>query len=118
MDTTQQSRYAAKVMKRYNDAYLVARATSGIGGTIKVLGWVFGGIVALLGFANAKHGYGPPDPLFQFGGIVLGLVIALPLWVLGILIAAQGEILKADLDDAVNTSPFLDNDQRASVMSL
>jgi hypothetical protein len=36
----------------------------------------------------------------------------------GILVAAQGEILNATLDTAVNSSPFLSNEQRGRIMSL
>ncbi len=103
--------------KRYKDAYLVARATTGIGGTIKTLGFVFGGIVALVGFLLGSQGY-HPNPILQYGGLILGALIAIPLFVLGVLVAAQGETLKASLDEAVHTSPFLTNDQRAAVMSL
>jgi hypothetical protein len=39
-------------------------------------------------------------------------------YVLGILVSAQGQILKASLDNAVNGSPFLTNEHRAKVMSL
>jgi hypothetical protein len=118
MDQIQQANYSDNAMKRYKDAYIVARATSGLGGTIKVLGWIFGGIVAIAGWAIGLQSDGAPNQLIMYGGLILGAIIAIPLWVLGILITAQGEIIKAALDEAVHTSPFLNNDQRASVMSL
>jgi hypothetical protein len=37
---------------------------------------------------------------------------------LGIMVSAQGQTLKAALDCAVNSSPFLSDDQRAQIMSL
>jgi hypothetical protein len=113
---TQQTDHSAKIMKRYNDAYLVARTTIGIAGTIKTLGFVFGGTIALIGLSVGSQGHG--NHIFQYGGLILGTVIAIPLYVLGVLIAAKGQVLKATLDEAVHTSPFLTNDQRASVMSL
>ena len=48
-----------------------------------------------------------------FGGIWFGLF-----FVLGILVSAQGQILKATLDSAVNTSPFLTNDEKAKVIDI
>jgi len=37
---------------------------------------------------------------------------------LGVVVSAQGQVLKATLDGSVNTSPFLDLTQKAQVMSL
>jgi hypothetical protein len=48
-----------------------------------------------------------------FGGIWFGLF-----FVLGILVSAQGQILRATLDTAVNTSPFLTNEDKACVIDL
>jgi len=53
-----------------------------------------------------------------FGLIFLAIVAGIPLVVSGILVSAQAQLLKATLDTAVNTSPFLSNEQRAVVMSL
>ena len=39
-------------------------------------------------------------------------------WIFGALISSQGQLLKATLDSAVNTSPFLDDSERARMMSL
>ena len=39
-------------------------------------------------------------------------------WVPGVFIAAQGQILKSNVDAYVNTSPFLADSQRAQIMSL
>jgi hypothetical protein len=44
--------------------------------------------------------------------------IGLLFFLLAVLIRAQGQILKASLDSAVNSSPFLTNDQRPKIMSL
>jgi hypothetical protein len=57
-------------------------------------------------------------PLVVGGAIVLGFVVWLPFWILGVVVAAQGQILKAVLDTAVNSSPFLSNDEKAKIMSL
>lgn len=118
-------------MKRYWSAYLVARTTAGIGRAIKIFAFVSGITVTVIGLYVGQQDYGSPNPIFQygefavgpnhifqFGGLVLGAVIVVPLYVLGVLVAARGQMLKASLDEAVHTSPFLTDEQRAAVMSL
>jgi hypothetical protein len=51
-------------------------------------------------------------------GIIAAIAVVVPIYVLGILVAAQGEILKATLDTAVTHSPFLKREEMAKVMSL
>jgi hypothetical protein len=118
-------------MKRYWSAYLVARTTAGIGCAIKIFAFVSGITVAVVGLYVGQQGYGSPNsifqfgglvvapnPIFQFGGLVVGVVVVIPLYILGVLVAARGQMLKASLDEAVHTSPFLTDEQRAAVMSL
>jgi heme/copper-type cytochrome/quinol oxidase subunit 4 len=109
----------ASLMKRYTDAYLVARATNGFGILIKVIGIVIGILLALIGFMVASQS-GPRDPMSILGiiGIAFGVFTGALFYIIGVLVSAQGQILKASLDSAVNTSPFLTNEDRAKVMSL
>lgn len=104
------------VVGRYSDAYLTARAINGLGDGIKVVGIVVGVVIGLpaLGLAF-KEGVGV---LFGFGGIVMAGCIATLFYLLGTLVAAQGQILKATLDTAVNTSAFLAPENRVTIMSL
>jgi hypothetical protein len=44
--------------------------------------------------------------------------VGLLFYLLGVLVAAQGQILLASLDSAVNSSPLLTNDQKAEILSL
>lgn len=55
---------------------------------------------------------------FGLLGVLSAMVIAVPIFVLGVLVAAQGQILKATLDTAVHGSPFLEKEEMAKVMSL
>ncbi len=120
--TSSEQFYANSVMTRYCDAYLVARVTTGFGGIIKAIGIALavgifmGGIV--VGSAMARM-YGSE---IQTGLGILGAafaaVIGATFYLFGILVSAQGQILKATLDGAVNNSPFLTNDQKAQTMSL
>jgi hypothetical protein len=60
----------------------------------------------------------------SLGGIALGAGLLISgLWfalffVLGTIVSAQGQILKANIDCAVNTAPFLTSQQKARVMGL
>ncbi|MEK6304553.1 MAG: hypothetical protein AABO41_28025 [Acidobacteriota bacterium] len=97
---------ATALMTRYRDAYLVARATATIGKVIKGIGI----LVVALGLGSAGQ---------YLGGI--GLLVALVgglLYCAGVLVGAQGQVLLASLDTAVNSSPFLTNEDRARAMSL
>jgi hypothetical protein len=113
------SRRLSTLMKRYRDAYIVARVTNGFGAIIKTIGIIAGGLLALIGFMAASKG-GPNDPMSVLGivGIVVAILIGGLFYILGILVAAHGQILKASLDTAVNSSPFLTNDNKAMIMSL
>jgi hypothetical protein len=104
----------SKPAVRYRDAYVTAKAIDGIGSAIKILGIVLGVIIVLGGLILASQG----GALLFFASLVSGAVTAIPIYVLGILVSAQGQVLKATLDTAVNTSPFLDDEERAVVMSL
>jgi hypothetical protein len=107
---------ATAVVKRYTDAYLVGRTIDGVGAVVKGIGLVGGAILVLIALVAATKGG---------GGILIGLMIvafaayvAGIAYLVGILISAQGQVLKATLDTAVNSSPFLDNGERARAMSI
>ena len=107
---------ASPVGKRYIDAYLTAGFIDGFGSTIKMLAGIFMLLVVLGGFilsTNVHNG-----GAFIFAGLVVAVAFGVPIYVLGVLVAAQGQILKATLDTAVHSSPFLSDDQRASIMSI
>lgn len=101
------------IMTRYTDAYLIARTITGVGATVKIIGFVIGAGTALVSVV-----VGSQSVQYVIGGIVVGAIVAIPIYVLGILVAAQGQILKATLDSAVNTSPLLTKDEMRQIMSL
>jgi len=104
---------SGSLTRRYRDAYLTARSITAVGATVKVLAFVVGGLVALVGLAA-----GSQSTQFAIGGIILGVILAFPFYVLGVLVSAQGQILKATLDTAVNSSPLLTKDEMRQMMSL
>ena len=53
-----------------------------------------------------------------FASLISAAAIGTLTYFLGVVIAAQGQILRATLDSAVNSSPFLEDEQKAKVMRL
>jgi hypothetical protein len=114
------------ITKRYADAYKVAKTVVGIGTLIKIIGAVAGGLIALvsmgLGGVIAQAAFGGGNAgagvvFFVMGLFYGGLVFAL-FYICGVILSAQGQILQAGLDTAVNTSPFVNDHQKARIMSL
>lgn len=103
------SRFGSVVRLRYVDGYRVANTVSSFGQIIKVAGCVLG-LLIFIGVSETLKSEG--------GGFLLGLIVAALFFVVGIIVAAQGQLLKATLDTAVHSSPFLTDDLRASIMSL
>lgn len=102
------------LMRRYSDAYLVASTINTTGQTIKVVGIAAAAAVALGGCAVGSQLGGAVG----FAGVLLGAIVALPFYVLGVLVAAQGQILRATIDTAVNTSPLISREELLQVLSL
>jgi hypothetical protein len=102
--------------RRYGDAYAVARTIIGLGNTVKILAYVIGGLLALSGviiwLADTSSG------AVGQGSVVLGGVVGVTIFVLGVLVSAVGQILRATLDTAVNTSPLLTKGDVSKIMSV
>ena len=103
------------VMSRYRDGYLVARVTTGIGQTVKLIGIGLAVIIFLWALFAATQG---GDLKWGLAGMLLAVIVGVPFYVLGILVSAHGQVLKASLDTSVHTSPFLKKEQMAKIMSL
>lgn len=104
------------VRNRYRDAYLVARATAAIGAVVKAVGIGLGCLIAIVAVIMGSQTGGGPQ--FFFGGLLLGVIVGIPIYVLGVLVSAHAQVLKATLDTAVHSSPFLTKDEMARVTSL
>lgn len=125
--TTLESSRVQLLQKRYLDAYRIARVVNSAGQTIKVLGFCTAGALGFLGLVLAgfivstiRPSQGGEPLLFAiiiiFG--FLACLIAGVAWILGVIVSAQGQILRAQLDSAVNSSPFLNESEKAMIMSL
>jgi hypothetical protein len=107
---------AKSVIDRYRNAYLVARAITGLGRSVKFIAITLFMLFVGAGiYISTQPGV---RPSYCIGAVLLGVVVGLPLYILGILVAANGELLKATLDTAVHSTPFLTRDQQAIAMSL
>jgi hypothetical protein len=102
-----------KLMSRYADSYLVARTITAFGAIVKFIAFIIGGGIILVSII-----IGSQSTPYILGGILLAVIVGFPVYVLGVLVAAQGQILKATLDTAVNSSPLLTKDEMRQIMSL
>jgi fructose-specific phosphotransferase system IIC component len=100
------------VIKRYGDAYRVGHSIAAFGRFIQALG-VLAGVLAVAGGLVSDQGQAG-----VLGGILVGFIAGGLIYGVGTMVAAQGQILLALLDTAVNGSPFLDEGQKAEAMSL
>lgn len=109
-----------RLLTRYRDAYTVARVTSGFGTLVKVFGVLLGAIPFVAGFIVSGQFQRQPamQTTIAVTGVIFGLFIAFVLYILGVLVAAHGQILMATLDEAVHTSPFLSDEQKADVIQF
>jgi hypothetical protein len=112
---------AAKAMQRYQDGYRVAGLITRIGSIIKTLGICLGIAILVIELVIASNilGHDETAQMVSFGfALVSALVVGVSLFVFGVIVSAQGQQLKASLDSAVHTSPFLDIEAKARAMSL
>jgi hypothetical protein len=111
-------------MARYSDGYRYARIIDGFGSLIEVLACLFGGLIALIGIYGClssaqENPFG--GQLVAAGGtasFITGVLVGVIGYFQGVIVKAAAQFLKAHFDCAVCQSPFLNDDQRANVMSL
>jgi hypothetical protein len=106
------------VGRRYSDAYAIARTVISLGGVVKILAYVIGGLIALAGIVAAAQTNASLGSGTAAAGLIGGATAGVPIFVLGVLVSAVGQILRATLDTAVNTSPLLSQDDVRKIMSV
>jgi hypothetical protein len=107
---------ASPVVRRYRDAYRVGAALVAFGQAIKVVGVILGAIVVVLAISL---GGGPfDDRSLLLSGIFFAAIVGGLFWILGVAVAALGQILRATLDSAVSLSRFLSDAECAEAMGL
>lgn len=89
------------IEERYEDAYRVAEGAIALGRVVKVIGFVLGALVLLVGLVGlAGLGGGAVFMVALLSAVIVTLIA----YVAGVFITAQGQMIRATLDIAVNTS--------------
>lgn len=113
-------------LKRYSDAFHTAKVLVGLGTTLKILAACLGGglavfsaLIVLISLAAINKSAGAIVGLgLGASGVFLGILVGVLAFLFGVHLSAQGQILRATLDTAVNSSPFLTDPEKAQAMSL
>ena len=112
-----------QAVRRYQDAYTVAKTANAFGNFTKILGIISAGIIGLIGLimmlftATSFDSAGAGFVMFLFT-VTLGAIVGAIFYILGIVLSALGQNLMATLDTAVNGSPFMTQEQKAQAMNL
>lgn len=107
-------------IERYQGAYRATETAVRFGETIRLGGVVLADIVLVGGpvefLLNPVGRFGFPVVFASF--IACAVSPVLPSHILSVAVHGQGELLKATLGSAINSSPVLSNAQRAKAMLL
>ena len=107
-----EKRPSSSIVVRFIEGYSAAKETIRLGNFVKGIGIVVAVIGYILAFFVAREAIGILVSILS--ATVTGFII----YVIGAILAAQGRILMASLDTAANTSPSLDEEERAYLMSI
>jgi len=105
---------------RYKESYRSARTAETVGLVLKI----FGCVVAFLLFTLIMSVTGTGltssriETTFLLFALLSSIMSGAMFFALGVIVSALAQQLKANLDAAVNTSPFLDVPAKARTMSL
>jgi hypothetical protein len=106
------------LIKRYGDAYRVGKGLVKVGRLARGLGFILGVPTFFVALVLAGGSYLPG--LTVTTKVVIALLTstlaAVPVFLLGELVAALGQVLQATVDTAVNTSPLLDGAQKSQIV--
>jgi hypothetical protein len=105
------------LIKRYGNAYRAGKGLAKVGRLARGLGLILGVLaffVALLLGANYLPGINMTTRAVI--ALLASTLAAVPVYLLGELVTALGQVLQASVDTAVNTSPFLDNTQKSQIL--
>ena len=114
------SREKTGASERYQQLYRVAEETVGFGKTVRLGGVVVAGVLVVAAsvayqVVRAAHAGFPSTALWLIACAIVAVLVS-HIWER--LFVIQGHLLRASVDLALNSSPFLSNTQRAEVMSL
>ena len=113
--------YFGRLTGRYRDGYSVAMGTVRFGKLVRLGSLILGGTISIAAARFLCDGY---DGEFYFrwfrllAGIFVGVFAGAVGYISGTFLIAQGQFMSALLDIAVNTSPHLQDSEKASIMML
>jgi formate-dependent nitrite reductase membrane component NrfD len=110
-----------RVISRYHAVYLTASWIV-FWGYVLIIGAIVVGVLIAIG-SCVWAGYTYKDDSDAqlktcVGGIFVGVSVAIPVIISGFFSLVAGQILRAFVDTAVNTSPLISNSQKAFVMGV
>jgi hypothetical protein len=106
------------ISDRYTDAYVVANAIITTGTIVKVVGVVLAAVTVLVVLVLTSSVGAGNFTFWSIGGLLLGALVGLIFWIAGVFVTAQGQLLRALLDTAVNTSPLVSNTEKERIMGI
>jgi hypothetical protein len=104
--------------KRYKDAYAISKVFAILDSLLKIVGVLCLIIAVIAGYVTAAQQHADNAAIFALLGMLAGLIPCILFFILGTCVAAIGQLLRATLDTAVHSSPFLNEEQKAEAMSL
>jgi len=103
--------------RRYGDAYTQAHALVTVGKLVKAVAWCTFAVILFVG-SYVKYLAGFDTSLIATGILILlAFLVGIFIYVIGILIAAQGQTALAVLDVAINSSRHLTDDDVGRLLS-
>jgi hypothetical protein len=100
--------------ERYQDGYRVAGFMVLMGSITKIASLAIGAVILIVALTAGKVG----GDLGVGVGIISAVLTALTGFAMGVLISAQGQIMQSMIDTAVNTSPLIDNTEKAHLIGV
>jgi vacuolar-type H+-ATPase subunit I/STV1 len=100
------------LIPRYSDAYDIASSTIRTGNLLKSLAiglFVLGILVLVIGIKKSSE-------TLLTAGVVIAVGSISP-FILGMLLSAQGVIIRAVLDTAIHTSPLLSTEEKSRLVN-
>ena len=99
--------------RRYVDGYAAGKWAVKVARFLRGFGIVLAILMAFITILVTKGNAGG-----VFMGLLNGLAAGGGIYLFGVLLGAIGHILLANLDQAVHSSPFLSDDERAAIMKI
>ncbi len=101
------------VSQRFLNAYEQADATTDFGEFVKVAA-IVAGVATFLG----TLAFSDRSAVLTMGGTAAAVFVGVMLYLAGMVLCSQGQLLRTMIDAAVNSSPFLTNATKARMLLL